>query len=112
MTQEFQQTNQNFKRNLQLRSTGPNSGEEVVLQIAEECQQTAEELTQLMGRISMKHEERSKWNAFKSTARTEYKKNEILAKQQKLELLRQRCHEQLSIMIRYVSCGTNFSTTC
>lgn len=100
MTLDFQQTNQSFKTNLQLRSTGPDSGEEVLLRIADECQQTAEELTQLIDRLSMKQEEKSKWSAFKSTTKLEFRKNEVLAKQQKLELLRQRCHEQLSIMIR------------
>jgi hypothetical protein len=101
MTEDFQQTNQSFKENLQLSSTGPDSGEEVLLKIAEECQQAAEELAQLISRISMKQEEKSKWNAFKSTTKTEYRKDEVIAKQQRLELLRQRCHEQLSIMIRY-----------
>jgi hypothetical protein len=100
MTQDFQQTNQTFKENLQLRSTDPGSGEEVLLKIAEECQQTAEELTGLISSLSMKQGERSGWKALKITTRTEYKKDEVLAKQQKLELLRRRCHEQLSVMIK------------
>jgi hypothetical protein len=99
-TKDFQQTNETFKANLQLRSTGPGSGEEVLLKIAEECQQTADELTDLISALSMKQGERSRWKALKSTTKTEYRKDEVLAKQQKLELLRRRCHEQLSIMIK------------
>jgi acyl-CoA reductase-like NAD-dependent aldehyde dehydrogenase len=101
-TKDFQQTNEAFKANLQLRSTGPDSGEEVLLKIAEECRQTAEELTQLIGRLSMKQGERSRWKALKSTIIIEYKKKGVSTLQGKLELRRQRCHEQLTIMIRYV----------
>jgi len=104
MTQDFQQTNQSFMDNLQLKSRGSVWGEEALLRIAKDCQKTAEELTQLISRITMKPGEKSRWNALKSTTKIEYKKSEVLAKQQKLRTLRQRCHEQLSIMIRYAHC--------
>jgi hypothetical protein len=104
MTQDFQQTNQSFMGNLQLKSTGSDSGEEAILRIAKDCQKTAEELTQLISRITMKPGDKSRWNAIKITSKTEFKKSEVLAKQQKLRSLRQRCHEQLSVMIRYAHC--------
>jgi hypothetical protein len=107
MTQNFQQTNEEFKKRLQLRSPGPDSGEEVLIRIAEECQQTATELTQLICRLSMKQEEKSKWKALVSTTKTEYRKDDVVAKREKLELLRQRCHEQLGIMMRYVLYPSN-----
>jgi hypothetical protein len=102
IAQDFQQTNQSFMSNLQLESTGPDSGEEVPLKIAEECQQTAEELRNMISGMTMKPGENSRWNAVKMTGRAERKKPKLLAKQQKLEDLRRRCHEQLSIMIRYM----------
>lgn len=110
-TKDFQQTNETFKAILQLRSTGPGSGEAALLKLADECQQTAEELTQLISQISMKQGEKGKWKAFKSTTKTEYRKDEVLAKQQKLESLRRRCHEQLIIMIKYVPIGTSIAST-
>lgn len=105
MTKDFQQTNQSFKTDLQLKSTGPGSGEEALLKIADECQQTAEKLSELICSLSMKSGRKSKWSAFMSTTKTEFKKKDVLAKQEKLELLRTRCHEQLTIMIRYVLSG-------
>jgi hypothetical protein len=87
MTKDFQQTNQSFMNNLRLKSTGPDSGEEALLRIAKDCQKTAEELTQLISQITMKPGEKSRWNALKSTTKTEYKKSEVLAKQQKLRNL-------------------------
>jgi hypothetical protein len=101
MTQDFQQRNQTFKENLQLRSTGPDSGEEALLKIADECQQTAKELSELISSLSMKPGRKSKRTAFKITTKTEFNKKDVLEKQ-KLERLRTRCHEQLTIMIRYV----------
>ena len=61
-----------------------------------------EELRQLISRMTMKPGEKSRWNAVVMTGKAELKKPKLLAKQQKLEDLRRRCHEQLSIMIRCV----------
>lgn len=100
ITDEFQKSTDGFIGSLQIRSTGPDSGEAVLIQIAEECKQHAEELSQLIDGIQMKPEEKSFWNALKMTSKSQMKKNDILAKQRALRQARQRCQEQLNFMIR------------
>lgn len=43
-----------------------------------------------------------KASAFKIAVKGEWKKKDILAKQHQLETLRRQCHEQLSVIVRYV----------
>lgn len=97
---EYQKQNDEFKTNLQLRAPHPDSPEALLIKIAEECHQTANALLDTLDRLTMPDKERSKVMAIRITWRIERSKKDILAKQQQLEGLRQRCHEQLSVLIR------------
>lgn len=97
---EYQQQNDDFKTNLHLRAPHPNSPEALLIQIAEECQQTANGLLDILDRLTLQGTEKSKLTAIKITWRIERRKKDILAKQQQLEGLRQRCREQLDSIIK------------
>jgi hypothetical protein len=100
LTRDFQQANETFKEVLLLRSSNPNPGEILLIKIAEDCHQTATDLTNLLDGLVLKDDDKSKRSAFKVALRGEWKKKDILAKQHELELLRQKCHEQLSVIVR------------
>ena len=97
---EYQQQNDEFKKNLHLRAPNPTSPEALLIQIAEECQQTANGLLDILDRLTLQGTEKSKLTAIKITWRIERRKKDILAKQQQLEGLRQRCREQLDSIIK------------
>jgi hypothetical protein len=100
MTQSFEGQNQMFMENLRLRSAGPDSGEEFLIQIAKQCQQTANELIQLINQIAVEQGQKSKRSAFWSAVKTNFKEKDVLAKREELECLQVRCHEQLTAMMR------------
>lgn len=97
---EYQKQNDEFKTNLQLRAPHPDSPEALLIKIAEECYQTANALLETLDRLTMPDKERSKVIAIRIAWRIERSKKDILAKQQQLEGLRQRCHEQLNVLMR------------
>jgi hypothetical protein len=97
---EYQQRSKVFQKDLQLRQSNLSSGETLLVKIAEDCHQTATDLVGLLGGFILKDEDKSRLNAFKIVAKGEWKKKDILAKQSRLEPLRQQCHEQLSVIIR------------
>ena len=97
---DYQQRSEAFKEDLQLRQSNPSSGEIVLMKIAEDCHQTATDLVDLLGGFILKDDDKSRLNALKIVANGEWKKKDILAKQNQLEVLRQQCHEQLSVIIR------------
>ncbi|GAB7332608.1 hypothetical protein MBLNU13_g04376t1 [Cladosporium sp. NU13] len=88
------------RKNLRLRSSDRSSGEVILIKIAEDCHQTATDLVDLLGGFILKDEDKSRFNALTIVAEGEWKKKDIQAKQTELEVLRQQCHEQLSIVIR------------
>jgi len=100
LIRDHQQKNESFKENLRLRSSDPSSGEVILIKIAEDCHQTATDLVDLLGGFIPKDEDKSRFNALKIVAKGEWKKKDIQAKQTQLEVLRQQCHEQLSVVIR------------
>ena len=85
---------------MRLRSSNPSSGEVILIKIAEDCHQTATDLVHLLGGFILKDEDKSRFNALKIVAKGEWKEKDIQAKRTQLELLRQQCHEQLSVVIR------------
>ena len=99
---DYQQQNEAFKDNLHLhlRSPDPNSGEALLIKIAEDCHQTATELADLLAGFNVKDGDKKWIKALKITAKGELKKKEIQEKQSKLEDLRQQCHKQLSVIVR------------
>lgn len=97
---EYQQQNDDFETNLHLRAPHPTSPEALLIQIAEECQQTANGLLDILDRLTLQGTEKSKLTAIKITWRIERRKKDILAKQQQLEGLRQRCRDQLDSIIK------------
>lgn len=99
-TNDFQTSTKVLVDNLHVRSTGPDSGEAMLMRIAEDCQQHAAELVQLIDSVQMKPEEKSIWNALKMTTKSEMKAKEIVAKRKELKQARHRCQEQLSLMLR------------
>jgi hypothetical protein len=99
LTSDFQRANKKFKESLLLRSSNPNSGETLLIKIAEDSHRTATSLVDLLDGLTLKEDDRSKRSAFKIAVKGERKKKEILAKQRELEALRQRCHEQLSVIV-------------
>jgi hypothetical protein len=62
---EYQQQNDDFKTNLQLRAPHPTSPEALLIQIAEECQQTANGLLDILDRLTLQGTEKSKLTAIK-----------------------------------------------
>lgn len=100
-TDELQTSTNALIDNLNLRSTGPDSGEAVLIRIAEDCQHHAGELIRIIDSVGvMKPEKRSFWDALKTTSKSQMKKNEIGEKQKALRQARFRCQEQLLLMIR------------
>jgi hypothetical protein len=100
MTLEFQQTNKAFREDLHLRSSRSDPGELLLIEIAGDCHRAATDLADLLDRLILKENNRSKRRALKATLMGEWKKEEILTKQHELKVLRQRCHEQLIIVVR------------
>jgi hypothetical protein len=99
LTREFQRTNEAFKESIRLRSPSPNSGEALLIKIAEDSHQNATDLADLLDGLILKEDDKSKRSAFEYAVKGEWKKKEILAKQRGLEVLRQQCHEQLSVIV-------------
>lgn len=99
LTEEYQTSTDGFVNSLKLRSTGPNSGEAVLIHIVKDCQQHAVELVRLIESVQMKPGEKSIWKAVKMTTKSEFKSKDIVAKQKALKQARQRCQEQLSVMV-------------
>lgn len=97
---DYHQQNEAFRDNLHLRSPDPNSGEALLIKIAEDCHQTATELADLLTGFNVKDGDKKWIKALKITAKGELKKKEIQEKQSKLEDLRQQCHKQLSVIVR------------
>jgi hypothetical protein len=58
------------------------------------------QLADLLGGLLQKGQDKSKKKALKIALSGEWKKKEIVAKQNRLEALRQRCHEQLGVVVR------------
>jgi hypothetical protein len=54
----------------------------------------------MLEKLTLQGKEKSKVDAIKITWRIERRKKDILAKQQQLESLRKRCHDQLSMVIK------------
>jgi hypothetical protein len=92
MTLEFQQTIK--------ASSHSDPGELLLIEIAGDCHRAATDLADLLDRLILKENNRSKRRALKATLMGEWKKEEILTKQHELKVLRQRCHEQLIIVVR------------
>ena len=100
LIREYRQQNDEFQTNLRLRAPHLNSSEALLNEIAEECCQTANDLLSTLGQLTLQDNEKSRMNAIKVTWEIERRKKDILAKQQQLENLRERCHEQLSVVIK------------
>jgi hypothetical protein len=100
MTLEFQQTIKAFREDLHLRSSHSDPGELLLIEIAGDCHRAATDLADLLDRLILKENNRSKRRALKATLMGEWKKEEILTKQHELKVLRQRCHEQLIVVVR------------
>jgi hypothetical protein len=99
---ESQQQNDDFRTSLDILAPNPTSPEALLLKIAEECQPIADGLLDILDRLTLEGTEKSKLTAIKITWRIERRKKDILAKQQQLEGLRQRCHEPLRVIIKWV----------
>jgi hypothetical protein len=97
---EYQRQNDEFHTSLHLRAPTPTSPEALLIRIAEECHQTANDLLDMLEKLTLRGKEKSKVDAIKITWRIERRKKDILAKQQQLESLRKRCHDQLSMVIK------------
>jgi hypothetical protein len=52
LIREYQQQNADFKTSLHIRAPNPNSPEALLIKIAEECQQTASGLLDILGRLT------------------------------------------------------------
>lgn len=89
-TKQFQTSTDEFVNSLKLRSTGPNSGEALLIIIAKDCQQHAVRLVRLIESVQMKPGEKSIWKAVKTTTKSEFKSKDIVAKQKALEQARRR----------------------
>jgi hypothetical protein len=97
---EYQQQNDDSKTSLHIRAPTPTSPEALLIKIAEECQQAANGLLDILDRLTTQGTEKSRLTAIKITWKIERRKKDTLAKRQQLEGLRQRCHEQLSVIIK------------
>lgn len=102
LTQNFERENQEFMRNLRLQSTESGSAEELLLQTAKRCQQSANELIQLINQISMKQGEKQKRKAFRSAIKTKWREKDVLTKREELEQHRFHLHGQLIMIMRFV----------
>ena len=102
LTQDFDEENQNFMQSLRLQSTGPGSAEELLLKTAKRCQQSANELIQLINQISMKEGEKQKRKAFRSALKTKWREKDVLTKREELEQHRSHLHGQLIMIMRFV----------
>jgi hypothetical protein len=103
ITREFQRANKAFEQDLRRRSSNPldpSSGEALLMKVAEDCHTTATELADLLSGVLQKGQDKSKKKALMTALLGEWKKKEIVSKQDRLEVLRQRCHEQLGVVIR------------
>lgn len=101
MTQSFEKENQRFIEDLHLKSKSPDSGEELLIQTAKQCQQTADELTRLISQMSLRQGEKGKIKSLRSAIKTKYGEKDVLDKRDELERLRKSCHEQLTAIMRY-----------
>ena len=99
-TQSFAEQNQKFMDGLRLTSSGPASGEDQLIQIAKQCQHTADELIQIIKQTMAEAGQKSKRGALRSAIKTSSKEKDVLAKREELERLRVHCHEQLTVMMR------------
>jgi hypothetical protein len=97
---EYQRKNDEFQTSLHLHAPNPTSPEAFLVETAEECHQTAKGLLDMLEQLTLQGKEKSRVDAIKITWKIERRKKDILAKQQQLEGLRKRCHDQLSVVIK------------
>jgi hypothetical protein len=81
LTSEFQRANEAFKEGLRRRTSNPNSGETLLIKIAEDSHTSATGLANLLGGLVPKENDKSKWSAIKIAGKGEWKKKEMLVKQ-------------------------------
>ncbi|KAM0722937.1 hypothetical protein Q7P37_001135 [Cladosporium fusiforme] len=96
---EFKTAHEAFEEDLRLRSSNPSPGEVLLTNIAQECSQAVTDLTNLLDKLSPAGQEKSKRKALATAVKYELKKKDILAKQHRLQALRQQCHEQLALVM-------------
>lgn len=101
MVTEFQKSNDAFIKNFNLLSTGPESGEALLARTAEQCQEAATGLLQLLNELGLKDGEPRRRTALKIAFKSEIKKSAIMEKKLHFQTLETQCQHQLVQLMRY-----------
>jgi len=97
---EYQLENDKFQRKIRLRAPDPSPDEALLNETAERCRQAAQDLMDILDPLVIQDDGKSKKAAVRIAFRIKRRGKDILAKQQQLEILRQKCHKQVSEIVR------------